>query len=240
MKKYIPVLIVLFYILQACNKESGSISGNWVTEMPGQPQHKYGFSLKDDGNASSINLKNLTYEKWEKQGDLLILKGSNPESKQASEIADTFKIISVEDSTLILEKPEGKRIKYVKTANVEKVVNNFEIYECFAYINKKDSAFMHLNVADSIVTGDLVYTFFEKDKNQGKIIGKMRGDTLVAKYHFISEGVLSTRDAIFLKKNSTWTEGFGEIEEKAGSTAFKDLTRINFKKGLLFKGVECK
>ena len=78
---------------------------------------------------------------------------------------------------------------------------------------------MHLNVADSIVTGDLVYMFFEKDKNQGKIIGKMRGDTLVAKYHFISEGVLSTRDAIFLKKKSTWTEGFGEIEEKAGSTA---------------------
>ncbi|TLU91744.1 lipocalin-like domain-containing protein [Dyadobacter sediminis] len=240
MKKYIPVLIVLFCILQACNKESGSISGNWVTEMPGQPQHKYGFSLKDDGNASSINMKNLNYEKWEKQGDLLILKGSNPENKQSSGITERLKIISVADSTLILEKPDGKRVKYVKTAEVEKVVNNFEIYECFAYINKKDSAFMHLNVADSIVTGDLVYMFFEKDKNQGKIIGKMRGDTLLAKYHFISEGVLSTRDVVFLKNSSTWTEGFGETEEKAGSTAFRDRTKISFKKGLPFKGIPCK
>jgi len=240
MKKYIPALIAFICILQACNKESGSITGNWVTEMPGQPQHKYGFSLKDDGNASSINLKNLNYEKWEKQGDLLILKGSKPDGKQLSEVTETLKIISVADSILILEKPDGKKIKYVKTGNVEKVVNNFEIHECFAYINKKDSAFMHLNVADSIVTGDLVYMFFEKDKNQGKIIGKMKGDTLVAKYHFISEGVLSTRDAVFLKKNSTWTEGFGETEEKSGSAAFKDLTKISFKKGLLFKGVECK
>jgi hypothetical protein len=42
---------------------------------------------------------------------------------------------------------------------------------------------------DLSVVGNLCYRFFEKDKNDGTVIGKLQGDTLIADYTFMSEGV---------------------------------------------------
>ncbi|TLV01073.1 hypothetical protein [Dyadobacter luticola] len=112
-------------------------------------------------------------------------------------------------------------------------------YECFIYKAKKDSAFLHINLSDSIVTGELSYAFFEKDKNQGKIKGKMRGDTLLANYTFSSEGMESRREVVFLKNGSGWTEGFGDVTETDSITTFKDLSKIKFDNGLDFKGLAC-
>lgn len=236
MKKYV-LLLLLVISAMSCSKESGSITGSWVTDMPDQPQHKQGFTLKDDGKAVAINLGAMTYEKWEKQGDLLIISGKSGTEDQ-KDMIDTLKIISVADSTLILEK-DGQKFTYSKTANPDKLVTDFEIYECFVYKVKKDSAFMHINVADSIVTGELVYAFFEKDKNQGKINGVMRGDTLLANYTFVAEGTESTREVVFLKKGTGWLEGFGSVVDENGQMVFKDRSRLNFKKGLNFKGIKC-
>lgn len=236
MKKH-TFLFLLSICALSCTRESGSITGSWVTNMPDQPQHKQGFTLKDDGKAVAINLVGVNYEKWEKQGDLLIISGKSDADDQ-KKIADTLKIISVADSTLILEK-NGEKFSYSKTAYPEKLVTDFEIYECFVYKAKKDSAFMHINVADSIVTGELVYAFFEKDKNQGKINGVMRGDTLLATYTFVAEGTESTREVAFLKKGSAWLEGFGAIIDQNGQMVFKDRSKLNFRKGLYFKGIKC-
>jgi hypothetical protein len=236
MKKH-TFLLLLLTCLFSCTKESGSITGSWVTDMPDQPQHKQGFTLKDDGKAVAINLGEMNYEKWEKQGDLLIISGKkNTESQE--DIIDTLKIISVGDSTLTVEK-NGQKYSYTKASNPEKLVTDFEIYECFAYKMKKDSAFMHINVADSIVTGELMYWFHEKDKNQGKIDGVMRGDTLLVKYTFVAEGTESTRESAFLKKGSGWVEGFGEVIDENGVMVFKNRSKLSFRKGLNFKGIKC-
>jgi hypothetical protein len=234
-----PILLFFaFCLLLGCTKESGSITGSWVTEMTDQPQHKQGFTLKPDGKASAINMNSKSYEEWEKQGDLLILSGKNEFTERTDNVTDTMKIVSVGDNSMVLES-NGKQIRYSKTANPDKLITDFKIYECFVYKTKKDSAFLHINVADSIVTGELFYAFYEKDRNQGKIDGVMRGDTILVKYTFVSEGTESTREVAFLKKGSGWLEGFGAMEDKDGSTVFKDRSKLRFNHGLSFKGIRC-
>jgi len=112
--------------------------------------------------------------------------------------------------------------------------------QCFAYITDKDSAFLHIDVtSDSIVKGDLEYKLFEKDRNRGEIDGRLYGDTLLANYKFMSEGVTSTREVAFLKKDGNWVEGFGPAEEKNGSMQFSDRSKLDFAKGLVFKNASC-
>lgn len=222
----------------SCSNESGSITGSWVIEMPDQPQHKQGFTLKEDGRAVAINMGYMNFEKWEKQGDKLILSGKKERSGEMTDFKDTLKIIAVADSMLTVEKG-GQQIRYYKAIDPDKLVNDFEIYECFVYQTKKDSAFMHVNVADSVVTGELVYALFQKDRNQGRIDGVMRGDTLLARYTFVSEGTESVREVVFLKKGTGWLEGFGEVKDSAGVMFFKDRSRLKFGRGPLFKGVKC-
>ncbi|MCE6992362.1 hypothetical protein [Dyadobacter sp. CY323] len=110
---------------------------------------------------------------------------------------------------------------------------------CFAYTENRDSAFLHMDQNDSIVTGELAYMLFEKDSNNGKIEGYMSGDTLFAKYTFQSEGTESMREVVFLKQDNSWTEGFGPVEERAGTMVFKDHTAIEFGNGLIFKKIPC-
>lgn len=64
----------------------------------------------------------------------------------------------------------------------------------------KDSIFLQLHIDNNIVNGDLEYKRFEKDRNKGTIKGMFRGDTLFADYTFMSEGVMSVREVMFLKK----------------------------------------
>lgn len=171
--------------------------------MDEQPQHKSGFTLKDEGTASSINLNDKDYQKWEKQGNRLILFGKIISNEHNLNFTDTLKIISVSDSTMVLEKSQGEKITYTKTISAEKLISKFQTYACYAYMGKKDTAFMHINIADSIVTGNLKYAIFEKDSNDGTLQGKLKNDTLLANYTFVSEGVESVREVVFLKKEMT-------------------------------------
>ncbi|MCF0053301.1 hypothetical protein LXM25_24740 [Dyadobacter sp. LJ53] len=112
--------------------------------------------------------------------------------------------------------------------------------ECYAYTTEKDSAFLHIEVkSDSMITGDLEYRLFEKDRNRGKIDGKIHGDTLFASYKFMSEGVESTREVAFLQKGGNWVEGFGPAEDKNGTMLFSDRSKLDFTKGLVFRAAAC-
>lgn len=111
--------------------------------------------------------------------------------------------------------------------------------ECFTYQMQKDTAWLHLNTDGNSVTGELSYALFEKDKNSGRVAGEMRGDTLVADYTFMSEGVESVREVVFLKKDGGWTEGFGEVTDAAGKMAFKDRSKLDFAKGMHFRPTDC-
>jgi hypothetical protein len=84
-----------------------------------------------------------------------------------------------------------------------------------------------------------LYDFYEKDSNNGEFNGLIHGDTLLADYKFMSEGKLSTRQVIFLLKDSVAIEGYGDMEEKEGKMVFKNTSDITFGKGLLLNKADC-
>lgn len=101
------------------------------------------------------------------------------------------------------------------------------VSNCYRYIKGRDTVFLKVERFPNVVTGRLIYALYEKDRNTGDIEGKMMGDTLVADYHFMSEGTMSNRQVVFLIQGETATEGYG------------DLKAVDFSKGLKLNGVSC-
>ncbi|MBC7936972.1 MAG: hypothetical protein H7Y86_16615 [Rhizobacter sp.] len=112
-------------------------------------------------------------------------------------------------------------------------------YMCFAKRSVGDTFWLQLNVFENIVTGNLKYIFKEKDSNKGELEGKMKGDTLMADYTFMSEGQKSVRQVAFLIKDSVATEGYGDLEEKEGKMIFKNPQALTFGKGIVMMKTSC-
>lgn len=78
------------------------------------------------------------------------------------------------------------------------------------------------------VNGKLSYNITGKDKNEGTIVGNMKGDTLIADYTFMSEGVSSVREVVFLQKDGAFIEGYGDVTDANDKIAFKDKKKLKF------------
>lgn len=126
------------------------------------------------------------------------------------------------------------------TAKPTTVTNKLPTTTCYAYIKLKDTVYLKLEKLLGVVTGNLSYKFYEKDSNKGELDGKLNGDTLIADYKFMSEGILSTRQVIFLIKDSTATEGYAAMEEKNGKMVFKNSYAVDFTKGIVLRKTTCK
>ena len=110
---------------------------------------------------------------------------------------------------------------------------------CYTSITGKDTVTLKVEIFPNVVTGKLLYKFYQKDSNKGEFDGQLHGDTLLADYKFMSEGKLSTRQVIFLIKNNVAREGYGKMEEKNGKMVFKDMKGVSFETGLALNKVEC-
>ena len=102
---------------------------------------------------------------------------------------------------------------------------------CYANYSLKDTVKLELVKNENIISGTLSFKYFGKDENIGTFAGVMRGDTLVADYTFMSEGVTSVRQIAFIKLDNTLVEGYGDVEEKNGEMVFKNIGKLNFKDG---------
>ena len=113
--------------------------------------------------------------------------------------------------------------------------------ECYSSIKSKDTITMDLKIdKDLSIVGNLCYRFFEKDKNDGTVVGKLQGDTLIADYTFMSEGVTSMRQVVFVKKGNTYVEGFGDITtDSSGKVTYKDLKTLKFGDSVVLTKVNC-
>jgi hypothetical protein len=78
------------------------------------------------------------------------------------------------------------------------------------------------------VNGKLSYNIMGKDKNEGTIVGNMKGDTLIADYTFMSEGVSSVREVVFLQKDGAFIEGYGDVTDVNDKVSFKDKKKLKF------------
>jgi heat shock protein HslJ/uncharacterized membrane protein len=99
---------------------------------------------------------------------------------------------------------------------------------CYENVTGRDTMKLKVEVFPNVVTGTIVYALHEKDRNDGEFDGKMTGDTLIADYTFMSEGVRSTRQVAFLIKDNVVIEGYGPSEEKEGKMVFTDLSKLTF------------
>jgi hypothetical protein len=122
---------------------------------------------------------------------------------------------------------------------VIKPVTFTEPAACYAMITGKDKVLLHITITENKVTGDLMYSFFEKDKNTGTINGEMKGDTLFADYKFMSEGKESYRQVVFLKNGSEYREGYGKVNLTTGQPDFTDKAAIKFEGNVILKKTNC-
>ena len=155
----------------------------------------------------------------------------------------SFLLLFLAPITIASCNDEPKKSTEVTTiADTSKPVENkimIPASSCYSSITGKDTVFLKTEIFPNVVTGILSYKFHEKDSNKGEIDGKLSGDTLIADYRFMSEGKQSTRQVIFLIKDSVATEGYGNMEEKNGKMVFKNVKDIAFDRGLQLKKISC-
>ena len=102
--------IVAFVLLLTMVSCSPSPVGTWIETTGGSEE--IGFNLNKDGSASSINMGYVDFNQWEKNGDLLILKGDYVGSNKR-EFSDTMKIESITKTELTLSQG-GYSVTYIK------------------------------------------------------------------------------------------------------------------------------
>ena len=110
---------------------------------------------------------------------------------------------------------------------------------CYILENGKDTVSLKMHINNNQVSGDLLYHYFEKDRNTGTIKGEMKGDTLFAKYTFMSEGKESRRDIVFLKNGDELTEGYANLNPTTGEPDFTDHSAIKFDNKFVLKKSGC-
>ncbi|WP_417443986.1 hypothetical protein [Joostella sp.] len=138
-------------------------------------------------------------------------------------------------------KKESKESNIIELNQAPKdsILSDIPSVECYLYTRGKDSIQLRIENEDNAIIGILNYKFFEKDKSNGTIKGKLNGSIIKADYTYKSEGTTSIREVVFMKKNNTYIPGYGESEEKDGKFVFKNSTKIDFKEEEALKKVDC-
>ena len=101
---------------------------------------------------------------------------------------------------------------------------------CYKYATATDTIILKIIHVGNSITGTLIYSLKEKDRNKGTFQGNMCGDILVADYTFMSEGIQSTRQVAFKKEGNSFVEGYGD---------FKNLDSLNFNTLMKLVEVAC-
>ena len=117
--------------------------------------------------------------------------------------------------------------------------NNGSPVHCYGYANERDTILLTLIPMGESVTGTLAYSLDGKDRNTGTIQGVMRDDLIVADYTFMSEGIRSVRQVAFMKKDSFYIEGYGEVVVTGKRTQFRNTDSLWFNDSIRLLGTSC-
>lgn len=83
------------------------IEGEWIEPAPGMEEVRQGFVLEPGGAASSVGMATLLYERWERQGDRLVLGGRSVGNRRTILFSDTLEIRSLTRDRLTLRTADG-------------------------------------------------------------------------------------------------------------------------------------
>ena len=139
-----------------------------------------------------------------------------------------FPILILPLLALIMACQDNSKIKTGETVTAEKIKEASPEQHCYRYVKDRDTISLSLQQTNQVVTGELLYNFFEKDKSRGKVSGIKNGDTLLLVYNFEAEGRTSERELAFLDKGSKLIQGIGAEVEKDGSMIFRDKKQIKY------------
>lgn len=107
--------------------------------------------------------------------------------------------------------------------------------ECYTAIFEKDTAYLSIKrSADKKVEGNLLIQYSSNPKNEGKLKGEFRGDTLFADYTYTigtNKNTVNKNPLAFLTRGDSLILGIGQIETYAGRAYFKPGTPIDFDRG---------
>ena len=118
--------------------------------------------------------------------------------------------------------------KTTDATSVQKNITPASRSGCYVMQHNKDHAAMQLLVKDTVITGTLSYSLFEKDKNNGTLQGKINDSLLIADYTFQAEGMTSVREVVFKIKGDVLYEGYGAVIEKENKISFKNSKELEF------------
>lgn len=105
----------------------------------------------------------------------------------------------------------------------------------YSFLSEGDTITLQLKVKGDSLSGPLIYSFSEKDKNQGVFQGVIQDSLLMGTYRFQSEGVYSSRETVFGILPEGLIEGFGEIEHHDSMAVFVDPYDLRFDHGMLLE-----
>ena len=112
--------------------------------------------------------------------------------------------------------------------------------QCFYHLFSRDTAFLQFETDNEVVTGRLEYKPFEKDKNTGTISGTITDNIIEVEYHYMSEGIMSVRKAIFKLDGERLYEALADKTDKDGQPLFdKDYSKLRYDSIPFVKG-DCK
>jgi hypothetical protein len=114
-----------------------------------------------------------------------------------------------------------------------------DVNGCYEMVLRQDTASMELHMKDSVVTGNLVFDWNEKDGNTGTIKGIMKGNLIYADYVFESEGMTSVREVIFKLEGSLLQQGVGDLDEQNNKIVYRNKTSLDFNVMPPFMKVDC-
>lgn len=83
------------------------IAGTWVEPNPINAKEVQGFTLKEDGTASSVNMATLQFSKWNLDNRTLTLTYASIGNKQTIEGTDTLNVVKLDADSLVLSKDKA-------------------------------------------------------------------------------------------------------------------------------------
>ena len=111
-KIYPFVSFLLIFMMVSCLSNSKEIAGKWVLPISGQPDKSWGFELKKDGSAKSINASTMLYESWILRHDTLYLSGKSIGIGQTISFTDTLIVKEINLKSLILKTTSDHEFSY--------------------------------------------------------------------------------------------------------------------------------
>jgi uncharacterized lipoprotein NlpE involved in copper resistance len=117
MKKIFFPLAMLMALAGCQEKKSDvqvSLEGRWMECRPDMPQLFQGVELKAGGQAASIGMSTLLYDKWKCEDGNLILSGKSLGNGQTIAFDDTLRIVRQTPDTLVLGRGGEARWEYYR------------------------------------------------------------------------------------------------------------------------------